>query len=100
MSWATQYIAQLQQGKQVQFRPKGNSMEGLISSGDLVTVVPRYRTPRKGDIVLCKVKGKQYLHLIKATGPGERYMIGNNRGKLNGWTPLSQIYGFCTKVEK
>jgi SOS-response transcriptional repressor LexA len=52
------YIEALKEGKPVKFRPKGNSMEGLISSGQLVTVEPRgARMPQKGDIVLCKVKG-------------------------------------------
>jgi hypothetical protein len=40
MGWATQYIAQLQEGETVQFRPRGNSMEGKISSGQLCTVEP------------------------------------------------------------
>lgn len=75
-------------------------MRGLIESGALVTVEPRAtRAPAKGDIVLCKVNGQQYLHLVKAEGSGSRYLIGNNRGGINGWTSLEQIYGFCTKVE-
>ena len=73
-------------------------MRGLISSGDLVSVVPRgTREPQKGEIVLCKVNGRQYLHLIKGVGQG-RYLIGNNVGGVNGWTSLSNIYGFCTDV--
>jgi hypothetical protein len=99
MSFTT-YIAALREGKIIQFRPKGPSMAGLISSGDLVTVQPRgSRVPAKGDIVLCKVNGNQYLHLVKAVGSDGRFQIGSNRGTINGWTPLEQIYGFCTKVE-
>jgi phage repressor protein C with HTH and peptisase S24 domain len=100
MGWATVYIAKLQQGETVRFRPKGNSMTGLVNSGDLVTVEPRKdRHPEKGDIVLCKVMGNQYLHLVKAVD-GNRVQIGNNRGGINGWTSLAQIYGYCTTVEK
>src|SRR5438128_8306752 len=35
-------------------------------------------------IVLRKVKGFQYLHLIRAA-QGKRFQIGNNRGRVNGW---------------
>ena len=42
-------------------------MKGKIESGQLVTVEPvGNRQLMKGDIVLCKVNGSQYLHLIKA----------------------------------
>lgn len=101
MSWATRYIEELKSGKTVQFRPHGGSMAGLIESGQLVTVEPLgERLPQKGDIVLCKVKGAQYLHLVKACGAGDRYLIGNNRGGINGWTSINQIYGHCIAVEK
>lgn len=100
MGWATQHIAKLQQGETVSFRPRGNSMVGKISSGQLCTVVPLAEADElsKGDIVLCKVKGAQYLHLIKAT-KGARFQIGNNRGGINGWIGRSAIFGKCVRVE-
>lgn len=99
MGWATQYIAQLQEGKTVQFRPRGNSMEGKISSGQLCTVEPvDAETLEVGDIVLCKVNGQQYLHLVKAI-QGTRFQIGNNRGRINGWISANGIYGKCVRVE-
>lgn len=99
MSWATSYIDRLQKGETCQFRPRGNSMVGLINSGDLVTVAPiGERALVIGDIVLCKVKGCDYLHLVKAI-QGERHQIGNNRGHINGWTHKSKIYGIVTAVE-
>jgi hypothetical protein len=55
-------------------------------------------TLQVGDIVLCKVNGSQYLHLIKAI-QGARVRIGNNRGRINGWITGNSIYGKCTKVE-
>ena len=98
MSWATSYIDKLQKGETCQFRPRG-SMSGLIESGDLVTVTPVRDEPVEvGDIVLCKVHGADYLHLVKAV-QGERYQIGNNRGRINGWTNLSKIYGKVSAVE-
>ena len=42
----------------------------------------------KKDIVLCKVKGHYYLHLIhsiKTNKKGSSYLIGNNHGHMNGW---------------
>jgi hypothetical protein len=98
MAWATQYIAKLQRGETVQFRPRGNSMAGKIESGQLCTVVPCPGAFQVGDIVLCKVNGRQYLHLIKAI-QGERYQIGNNRGRINGWVSRAAIYGKCVRVE-
>jgi hypothetical protein len=99
MSWANHYIEQLKKGEPVQFRPRGHSMKGKIASGQLVTVAPvGDRVPDKGDIVLCKVNGHQYLHLIKAS-QGNRYQIGNNVGGINGWITLGAIYGICTAVE-
>lgn len=98
MSWATHYIAKLQQGETVQFRPRGNSMTGKINSGQLITVQPILdQTIRVGDIVLCKVNGTQYLHLVKAI-QGERFQIGNNRGRINGWTNRKNIFGIVTRV--
>lgn len=61
-------------------------MQGKIESGKLCTVEPieDYDTLEKGNIVLCKVNGSEYLHLIKAI-QGKRFQIGNNRGRINGW---------------
>ncbi|MFN8397177.1 MAG: S24 family peptidase [Bacteroidia bacterium] len=98
MSWATHHIEKLKQGETVQFRPRGNSMAGKIESGQLVTVEPiGERVLQKGDIVLCKVNGVQYLHLIKAI-QGERFQIGNNRGRINGWVGKNAIFGVCVGV--
>jgi phage repressor protein C with HTH and peptisase S24 domain len=99
MGWAALYISALKAGNAVQFRPRGNSMVGKIESGQLVTVVPLDSTlPVKDDIVLCRVNGNDYLHLVKAVN-GARYQIGNNRGGINGWVTINQIFGRCTKVE-
>jgi hypothetical protein len=100
MGWATHYIAKLQAGEVVQFRPRGQSMKGKINSGQLCTVEPISDCGmlQVGDIVLCKVNGSQYLHLIKAI-QGNRFQIGNNKGHINGWVGNNCVYGLCTKVE-
>lgn len=100
MGWATFHIEKLKRGETVQFRPRGNSMAGKIESGDLCTVVPAKKEELEiGDIVLCKVGGAQYLHLINAK-QGDRFQIGNNRGRINGWIGLNGIFGRCVRIEK
>src|SRR5258707_11471729 len=93
MGWATGHIAKLRLGERVSFRPRGNSMSGKIESGQLCTVEPvDPSTLEVGDIVLCKVSGNEYLHLVKAIS-GSRFQIGNNRGHVNGWIGPASIYG-------
>ncbi len=99
MGWATHHIARLQQGETVSFRPRGHSMSGKIESGQLCTVAPLGAVaPVVGDIVLCRVRGAEYLHLIKAI-QGKRYQIGNNRGRVNGWIGRNSIFGRLESVE-
>lgn len=101
MGWATHYIEKLKQGETISFRPTGNSMTGRINSKDLCTVEPikDFSLLKKSDIVLCKVNGNQYLHLISAIS-GERFQISNNHGFVNGWISKNNIYGKLIKVEK
>ncbi len=97
MSWATQHIKDLQEGKTVSFRPFGKSMSGKIESGQLCTVEPAHiEDLRVGDIVLCKVGKSQYLHLIKSI-KGSSFQIGNNHGKINGWIDGNSIFGKLIK---
>jgi translation initiation factor IF-1 len=97
VGWATGYIEGLQRGETVSFRPRGNSMTPRIESGQLCTVEPVCITDlKKGDIVLCRVSGSDYLHLVKAL-QGDRVQIGNNKGRINGWTRT--VYGRLVKVE-
>ncbi len=100
MGWATHHIEKLKAGETVSFRPRGNSMVGKVESGQLCTVEPiaDHATLRVGAIVLCKVGGSEYLHLVKAI-QGERFQIGNNRGRINGWVGASAVFGLCVKVE-
>src|SRR3954465_14171681 len=99
MGWSTHDIPGPQGGGAVGFRPRGDSMSGRIESGQLCTVAPVDPADLAvGDIVLCKVRGAQYLHLIKAIRGG-RFKIGNNRGRINGWIAAASIYGKCIRVE-
>jgi hypothetical protein len=99
MGWASAHVEKLRGGEAVSFRPRGHSMKGKIESGQICTVEPAEPSSlRVGDIVLCKVNGREYLHLIKAI-QRERFQIGNNRGRINGWIAAGAIYGRCVKVE-
>jgi len=90
---------QLKEGKTIQFRPQGNSMQGRIESGQLVTVTPVSSLPSVGDAVLCKVEGRYWLHLVTAIGSDGRYQISNNKGHVNGWCKPENVFGIVTAVE-
>lgn len=99
MGWAAGHIERLRAGEVVSFRPRGHSMSGKIESGQLCTVEPVDGTAiRVGDIVLCKVNGREYLHLVKAI-QGSRIQIGNNRGRINGWVTAAAIFGKCVRID-
>lgn len=99
MSWALRAKEALRRGETVQVRPRGNSMQGKVNDGALVTLAPcDVATLQVGDIVLVRVHGNDYLHLIKAI-QGDRFLIGNNRGGINGWVGKNAIYGKATRIE-
>jgi len=103
MGWADDYIETLKAGISVSFRPVGNSMTPIIESGQLCRVKPydfvNFTHPiKKGDIVLCMVGKKQYLHIIRGIHK-DRYQIGNNHGKMNGWILKSNIFGKLVSVK-
>jgi hypothetical protein len=99
MSWATFAIQALRRGETVKVKPHGHSMRGKVNDGATVTLAPADpATLQVGDVVLVRVKGHDYLHLIKAIN-GNRYLIGNNRGGINGWVGHHCIYGIATAVE-
>jgi phage repressor protein C with HTH and peptisase S24 domain len=104
MSWATKYIEELQEGKTVKFTPFGNSMEPLIHSGQLVTVAPvNLIELKQNDIVLCSVRGTHYLHIVKhieVINNKLYYVIGNNKGNVNGVVTGDDIFGILTCVKR
>ena len=68
-------------------------MRGRIEDGQIVRLEPAVATGlRTGDVVLVRVHGHIYLHLIRALD-GSRFQIGNNRGRINGWVGPDAIYG-------
>lgn len=105
MSWADHAIKVLKQGMQVEIRPRGSSMHPRVKDGAFVTlrpIDPPFDTILPEDVVLVKVRGRVYLHLVKSvkvTGDRRQYLIGNNKGGINGWVSLSAIYGKAVRIE-
>ena len=98
MSWAKFAIEALARGEETQIKPRGHSMKGKVNDGDVVTLAPcKPEELSVGDIVLVRVRGRDYLHLIKAMDKG-RFQIGNTRGGVNGWIGPDGIYGIATAI--
>lgn len=93
----------LASGETVQFRPRGNSMQPRIKSGQLVTVEPcQPEDIKPGDIVFCRVKGNHYVHLVQSIQrkmAGWRFQIGNMRNHTNGTVGENCIFGKVVRVE-
>ena len=90
-------LERLQKGETFITSEKGNSMVPLIRSGQDHKLAPAiWEDCEKGDIVYCKVNGKFYTHLIKAKDEVKGVLIGNNKGRINGWT--RQVYGRVVEV--
>ena len=98
MGWARFAMERLQAGETVTIKPHGNSMRGKVESGDEVLLAPCPQEQLQvGDIVLVRVAGNIFLHLIKAMD-ARRVQIGNNRGKINGWAHKSKVFGVAVEV--
>jgi hypothetical protein len=74
-------------------------MRGRIESGQLVILAPvKLADIAVGDIVFVRWKGNYLLHLVRDI-QDNRYLIGNNLGKLNGWVVETDILAKATVVE-
>jgi phage repressor protein C with HTH and peptisase S24 domain len=72
----------------------GNSMTPKLKSGESVIMEPVGEDTilEKGDVVLCKVHGHYYCHLISSIR-GNSYQISNNHKHVNGWISKKNIFG-------
>jgi phage repressor protein C with HTH and peptisase S24 domain len=96
MNWDI-VIENLKRDGEISIRPSGNSMTPRIKSKDLVTLTNDISDINKNDIVLCKVKGSYYIHLVTAI-KGDQYQISNNHGHVNGWITKNAIFGKVIKI--
>ena len=83
--------------EEVKIRPRGNSMEPLVRSGQLVILKPMDHDPVPGEVVLVTIRGNVMLHKVLAVD-GDRYQIGNNHGHVNGWAHRSKVWGYMAKA--
>lgn len=102
--WAEEALQQLKAGQTARVRPRGHSMQGRIKDGELVVIEPcRVRELKEGDIVLARIQGRRYSHLVlhQVLGrAGFSYLIGNEKGRPDGWVHEDHIYGKVTGVVK
>lgn len=97
MSWP-RIVSRLENGEDVTINPRGQSMTPRIKSRQSVTISPVGDTPiEEGMVVLAKVRGRYYLHLVTVVD-GNRVQISNNHGFVNGWTTLDKVFGIVTEV--
>ena len=86
MGWVHDALSEPSAGRSVKIRPQ------------LVTLAPvAAEEVRVDNIVLVKVRGDHVLHLVKEIRHGQ-LLIGNNLGKLNGWTPITNLPGRVVAV--
>lgn len=101
--WAEDAIEKLQAGETVQVRPKGHSMQGKVNDGDLVTLQPCLTQDLQvGDVVLACIAGRRYFHLVLhlvLSRESDKFLIGNNHGRVDGWVAAENVFGKATKVE-
>lgn len=85
-------LERLQAGETIVTSERGGSMVPLIGSDQEHKIEPAtWESVEVGDVVYCKVHRRYYTHLVKAKNEKRGCQIGNNRGKINGWT--KQVYG-------
>ena len=91
----------LKQGETCYVLGIGNSMTPILKSKQAVicTPVKDDTVLRKRDIVLSKVNGHYYLHLIHAIKDnGNMFLIGNNHGHMNGWVNRNNVFGKVAEI--
>ncbi|WP_430411645.1 hypothetical protein [Kordia sp.] len=89
MNWK---IQKLLDGETIISKEPGNSMLPLLKSKQPVKLQPiSWEDCEVGDIVFCKVRGNVCTHLVKGKNEKRGLQIGNNRGRINGWT--KNVYG-------
>lgn len=85
-------LERLQNGETFVTSEHGNSMFPLIKSGQKHKIEPAtWETVNVKDIVYCKIGRQFFTHLVYAKNDTKGCLIGNYRGRINGWT--KQIYG-------
>ncbi|MFD2563333.1 hypothetical protein [Aquimarina rubra] len=94
MNWK---IDKLLNGETIVSKEPGNSMLPILQSKQPVVLEPvNWEDCKAGDIVFCKVRGNCFTHLVKGKNVKRGLLIGNNRGRINGWT--KNVYGKVIEI--
>ncbi len=94
MNWK---IQKLQDGETIISKEPGNSMLPILKSKQPVRLTPiSWENCNVGDIVFCKVRGNVFTHLVKEKNDKRGLLIGNNSGRINGWT--KNVYGKVIEI--
>lgn len=94
MNWK---IQKLLDGETIISKEPGNSMLPLLKSKQPVRLAPIcWEDCEVGDIVFCKVRGNVFTHLVKGKSDKRGLLIGNNHGRINGWT--KSVYGKVIEI--
>ena len=101
--WAAVACEALLRGETIQVQPRGYSMSGRISDGDIVTLQPCFaETLVPGDMVLAQVQGRHYSHIVLhqvLEREAGRFLIGNNLGGVDGWVTVQDVFGWVVAIE-
>ena len=90
-------VERLQNGESFVTSEKGNSMLPKIKSGQKHLLSPiSVEDVKVGDIVFCKVRGRYVTHLVYALSETKGLLIGNNKGRMNGWT--KNVFGRVMEI--
>ena len=92
-------VERLQRGESVEMRPSGESMTPIIRSRQSVRIAPvDPATVVKGDVVLAKVAGNHYLHLVSAV-QGDRVPDQQQPRPRQRLDQPSKVYGRVVAVD-
>lgn len=86
----------------VKVRVEGDSMTPLIRNGrDQVMVLPLWRSPRVGDIVLFAShyqKNAWVLHRVWRMRAGKIQTLGDGRVDPDIWMPMEEVKGLAVRI--
>lgn len=98
ITWVKKALNNISLGKSITIKPLGGSMRGRIESGQLVTLIPINLAEIKvNDVVFVQWKSSYLLHLVKEI-KNDKFLIGNNLGKINGWVCGENILAKAANV--
>jgi len=101
MSWIKTALHELAANRPVQVKVIGGSMRPRIEDGQVVAIAPVNTSEiESGDIVLVRIRRNQFLIHRVVDVDHNRYLIGNNLGKTDGWVTPDAIHGKVVRIGK